>query len=204
MGRSTTGGPKGLGQITDTASTVADLNWIIGLIAATGNVRNGTPAERDALSGDKLYEGALFVNTTEGSIEQYSVEYGWQMLMRARGSYTPTVSGLTLGVGGQVTGRYAVAAGVCHFWITAQLGTGAAATGTIQLGLPFEADFGYKDVGTFLATNPSGARAMGVAGLQTVSQVWLLGTGNVFMSDAAPWAWGGGCEIRVHGSYVVW
>lgn len=203
MGRQTTGGPKGLGQITDSAQTVSDLNWIIGLIAANGNVRSGTTPERDAIPGAQLYEGALFVNTSTDAIEKYDADYqAWRVLMTDRKIYFPTVSNLTLGQGGQASGTYAVTGGVCHYWITVTLGTGAAATGTIQLGLPFDSDFVHKDVGTFLALNGN-SRVMGAAGLQTASRIFLLSTSNVFMSDAAPWAWGGGCEIRAHGSFVL-
>jgi hypothetical protein len=51
-------------------------------------------------------------------------------------TYTPTVSNLTLGSGGSVTGRYAVLNKIAFLELVFALGTGGSASGLIQLGVP--------------------------------------------------------------------
>jgi hypothetical protein len=51
-------------------------------------------------------------------------------------TYTPTVANLTLGTGGSVTGRYAVINKIAFLELVFTLGTGASASGQIQLGTP--------------------------------------------------------------------
>lgn len=80
MGYSTNGGPKGLGNITDAASTAADMNKLIALIGEVGNHRVGSTSERDALTGAKLYEGLLWGNTTTGAIERRTGS-GWKVVV---------------------------------------------------------------------------------------------------------------------------
>jgi hypothetical protein len=84
VGYTSTGGPKGLGVVTDSARTVADLNQIIALLGEVGNTRVGTTGERDALPAAKLYTGLTFVNTTTGTVERY-VGGGWKVILEDTG-----------------------------------------------------------------------------------------------------------------------
>lgn len=76
MGYTTTGGPKGLGVVTDSNTPLSDFNKMIELIARVGNLRVGTTAARDLLSGDALYEGLHYLNTTTDVLEFYTGS-GW-------------------------------------------------------------------------------------------------------------------------------
>jgi len=49
---------------------------MIELIARVGNLRVGTTGERDAITGDALYEGLHFYNTTLDALQQYDGS-GW-------------------------------------------------------------------------------------------------------------------------------
>ena len=81
MGYSTTDGAtgKGLGQFTDTAQTVSDLNKAIELIGRMGNRRIGTRAEREALTGGNLYDGLEFYETDQDQMWRY-VGAAWQQI----------------------------------------------------------------------------------------------------------------------------
>ena len=81
MGHSTTDGAtgKGLGQFTDTAQTVSDLNKTIELIGRMGNRRIGTRAEREALTGGSVYDGLDFYETDQDQMWRY-VGAAWQQI----------------------------------------------------------------------------------------------------------------------------
>lgn len=63
MAYTSTGGPKGLGTFIEGASTLPDLNELVGIVADVGNVRTGTAAERDAFPTAKRYTGLRWEDT---------------------------------------------------------------------------------------------------------------------------------------------
>lgn len=97
MGYTGSGGPKALGVFNTTPSTASDLNQLLAIIAAVGNYRAPvTEAERDALTGDELYEGAMVFNTTAEALEIYDGA-GWVTVWEgetASGSVVPTTAGV--------------------------------------------------------------------------------------------------------------
>jgi len=90
MGYSTSGGPKGLGVFNVTAQTAADLNKLLELIARLGNFYGGIPeSQRDAITGDALYEGLLVFNTDSGALEMYDGS-GWASVFHGWRSWSPS------------------------------------------------------------------------------------------------------------------
>jgi len=166
--------------------------------ASVGTRPMGTTAERTAYAYART--GLRWRDTTDGCEYEYR-SGGWVLINRPPTSYTVTMTGITLGTGGTATGQYRVVDGVVDFWVTVVLGTGAAATGTIYVGLPVSASATFPHMGTFLAIGSSGNRTSGVVGRDTATRAWLLNTANNFLSSTQPWSWAGGHEIRVHGSY---
>lgn len=100
MGYSGSGGPKGLGVITDSNTPLSDLTKVIELIGRVGNYRGPlTEAERDAIAGAELYEGLLAYNLDTGVLEKYDGT-GWVPASGVtQGSYTPTLSRAVVGNG---------------------------------------------------------------------------------------------------------
>lgn len=191
--------PRFLG--TGAPSTAADENIISDYAAKVGSRMVDTSTARAGLAAADKWEGLLFYETDTGIT--YKMTGGaWKVWFTPVTAYTPTLTGLTLGTGGTVTGRYQVTDGVTSFWVKVVLGTGAAATGTFYITLPSNADTGFDDIGTFLALGPSGNRVQGVVGLDTTSRFWLLNNANNFLSSTQPWSWQGGHEIRAHGAYI--
>ena len=77
MGYTASGGPRGLGVFNTPPSTAADFNKLVELIGRVGNYRGPvTETERDAISGDELYEGLKVYNTTADALELYDGS-GW-------------------------------------------------------------------------------------------------------------------------------
>lgn len=92
MGYSSSGGPNGLGVITDSNTPLSDLTKLIELIGRVGNMRVETTTTRDAISGGALYDGLGVYNTTLDAYQVYNGT-GWVTVWAAAGapgSITPT------------------------------------------------------------------------------------------------------------------
>ena len=80
MGFTASGGPRGLGVFNTTPKTASDLNKLVELIGRVGNYRGPlTETERDAISGDALYDGLMVYNTTAGALE-IRADGGWEAI----------------------------------------------------------------------------------------------------------------------------
>lgn len=77
-------------DLDDGADFPDDLNTVTGFAKLTGNVKTGTAAQMNALSGAKLWPGLLWVNTedTDGAVYSYQPTYGWRIVA------APTVTGV--------------------------------------------------------------------------------------------------------------
>lgn len=92
MGYSSSGGPKGLGVVTDSNTPLSDFNQVIALIARVGNYRGSvTEAQRDLISGDALYDGLLVFNTTSDALERYVAGTGWVQMIPPSGQQNVTL-----------------------------------------------------------------------------------------------------------------
>lgn len=120
----TTGGPRGVGAITSPFTPKADMGEILAVLAERGGHLGGiTEAERDAISGDSLFAGLTVFTTDNGQVEVYTGS-GWHVLDRVAASYTPTLTGMTLGGGGSVTAEVGASGGV--FWMTFDITLGSS------------------------------------------------------------------------------
>lgn len=85
MAYTTSGGEKGLGQFTAGATTLADLNKLLELLARVGNYRGPlTEDDRDDVAGDALYEGLMVYNLDTQALEVYDGS-GWQVVYQDSG-----------------------------------------------------------------------------------------------------------------------
>lgn len=161
MGYTSSGGPKGLGAVTDSNTPLSDFNQIIALIARVGGVQGGTQTDRDAISGGALYRGLLFSYSDKDQVDRYDGT-GWRMWDRSWTAYTPTLTNVSGSP--TVTARYAVCAGVVSVKINIALGGANFGTGPL-ISLPVT------------ARTPSGLPPVGVAIYNDVSAtVWVVGT----------------------------
>lgn len=114
MGYSASGGPKGLGVITDSNTPLSDGNKLIELMARVGNYLGPvTEAERDSVTGSALYEGLMVYNTTRSQLEIYDGS-GWVLIWNDTGWQTlPLASGWSVESGD--TPQYRVRAGYLSF-----------------------------------------------------------------------------------------
>jgi hypothetical protein len=212
MGFTSSGGPKALGVFNTTPSTASDLNELLATIAAVGNYRAPiTEAERDALTGDQLYEGALVFNTTAGTIEVYDGS-GWAIVWMGRTSFTPSFTGLTAGSGATVTGTVQVSGGWAFVEVEVTLGSGSS-VGDVTLAWPAGADgsgvgdiFPIGDV-AFLDTSAGGAgryrgtvyKTSGGARLLTLGTLGLTGV----LSSSSPFTWASTDKILISLRYPI-
>ena len=84
MGYNASGGPKGLGVITDSNTPLPDLAKLIELIARVGNLRVESEGDRDDIPGAELYVGLMVFNTTTTALEFYDGT-GWVTVWRDTG-----------------------------------------------------------------------------------------------------------------------
>lgn len=200
MGYTSSGGPDGLGVITNTPSTTSDLNQLIALIARMGNYRKGDQAVRDAITGDELYEGLLFYRTDGNHLEQYDGS-GWIIALKS-GTYTPTLTNVSPGTGATIVGRYTIFYGRVTFEVDVTLGSSPSVTGAIFVSTPFTASTAVLQAGNFTALGPSGARQTGTVGFDSSTRVWMLRADNNFLSNTA-WTWAATNRFSLTATYLL-
>lgn len=127
-------------------------------------------------------------------------------------TYTPTSSGLTLGTGGTLTGRYTKVGRMVTCNVQVVLGTGGLLSSTITLGVPVSARTGYN-MSTYSANAVGGwggndssatgnpARYGGRVSLDSVDRVRLWGWAGEAVSAAFPWTWAANDVIECQFTY---
>lgn len=144
MGYTASGGPKGLGVITDSNTPLPDLTQIIALIARVGNVRVETTSSRDAITGPALYDGLMVFNTTTDRLE-VRLDGGWQVV------WEPSTPVTNVSVfGGGFSAYNASGWSGLKFWRRNGI---VYVNGAIQ-----KDEFGSAAVGTAAANIPAGFR----------------------------------------------
>lgn len=84
------------------------------------------------------YEGQTIYETDTDRV-MFHNGTGWVILSEPPVTMTPTISGVTLGTGGTLTGTYHRSDGFCDFYFSIVLGTGGTVTGIINVNTPFTA-----------------------------------------------------------------
>lgn len=212
MGYSTTDGSagKGLGSFTDTASTEADFDKVIELIARMGNVRVGTTAERTALTGSSVYEGLHFYDTDLDALMKHDGS-GWVIVFRDWVTWTPTYTNFSLG-NGTISAKYQQLGRRVHFRIELTLGSTSSASGAIGFSTPVApASSATKHVGQSVFFDTSTANTYPgqtrIAGGSTINIA--LGSTSLsvvtvsLLSNTVPTTPATGDTLYVEGSFEV-
>jgi len=123
-------------------------------------------------------------------------------------TFTPTLTNVTLGTGGVLTGYYQRIDYTILFSVSATLGTGGTLAGAVSLTLPFAAARTYSgifygwllDVGTALY-DPLFRLAS-----TTTLDVYVNGTASTYatftnLSSTVPFTWGNTDRIEINGVY---
>lgn len=122
-------------------------------------------------------------------------------------TYTPTLTGLTLGTGSSTVARYRQVGKTIDFFIQVTLGTGGAATGSITATLPVTALFMSwfaRDCNGFHSATPATFDLVGVATSTAVLTIRVPGAGAAAITATnatAPFTWASGDILTVQGRY---
>jgi hypothetical protein len=135
----------------------------------------------------------------------------------ARTSYTPTLTNVAVGTGGnaETTGKYVKAGRLVVFRVKLVLGTsGASVSGKIGISLPFTAAgsaAGYNETasfnGTFLDLGTAIYPAMAVQETNTRIDLFAINAAGTFAvagaatSSTVPFTWAAGDQIHLSGVY---
>jgi hypothetical protein len=98
MGYTEGASPKGLSVFNDDAQTTADFNQLREDVETIANHKNGTTEERNEASGNEVWPGLLWSDTTDGNV-YIRVGDGWQYFgagndLRTYGSWNGTARSL--------------------------------------------------------------------------------------------------------------
>ncbi|WP_353809167.1 hypothetical protein [Agromyces sp. SYSU T00194] len=204
--------PKGLGEFNTDPTTKADKNKLRDMIAERGNRREGTNAERDALSGNDLYDGLEFYETDTEETWLYTDD--WALVRKPRTAFTPTWTNLSPGSGASTFAEYSVHNGWVKGVVVVTLGT-SPTVGDVQLAAPYgtvdESDLRYP-IGQALFVDDSGGvagRYMGM--LHTLSssifRVARMNTGDVgavaVLTSSTPFSWTSGDQLSITFEYPL-
>ena len=190
---------------TETTSFITGL----ALVAGPDGVRTGADLG-DTSNVDETRAVASRLSSLEGrasSLER-TAEYAGGPV---RQSFTPSLSGLTLGSGGTIAGRWSRAGTRAWFSIRITLGTGFEFTGAVSAGLPVQAASGWTQLakiehliagGTHLAMGriTSGSSVVLVYGVHPA----YSGGRQFSVSATVPAStWAAGSTIIIDDSYEV-
>lgn len=194
----------------------ADLTEVAAYAAKVGNLKGGTTADMNALTGADRWEGLYFSSTTDGILYR-STGSAWAPRDSDWIVWTPTISAGagTFSVGnGTLTARYRWQGGRILWMFRLVLGSTSSIGTNSSFTLPVNAESTFSAYaivgrGTLGVTNGS-AVVDGVAYRSAASQaVVIIGTWNVAntypgvtgVTAAIPFGWGAGCYIELSGSY---
>jgi hypothetical protein len=121
-----------------TPSTRADMAAITSFAKTFGNLRFGTSTQRQALTGNGVWDGLWYNETDTHDVYIYDGPLGdWRLYSRQNQAFTPTFSGgVTVGNGTRY-GRYTITNfDVLDLEFTFQLGSTSDITGIPSLTLP--------------------------------------------------------------------
>jgi hypothetical protein len=168
----------------------------------------GTTAERTAYSYDR--EGLEWFDTTTKTLYVNNGS-GWSPVYRKRATYTPTLTGITVGSGGTATATYAIVGGFLRVDIDITFGSGLAITDpNVSLPSGFDhlgstalvGDLYLQDVSAGVGGRYRGALQEGVSGYLRFVRMNAANGQMAPMSDTAtPFAWTSG--DRVVGSALI-
>lgn len=136
---------------------------------------------------------------------------GWIIMYEPEQSYTPTLTNVTIGTGGTVTGTYRRSGGTLDLKIVLTLGTSGVLTGQVQLSTPVALGVNmrnfihcnYHDTGV---SDIEGACDGTAAAQTTVVPLVYLATGTYLAFDnvnaTKPFTWGSTDILNVQGSGI--
>lgn len=123
-------------------------------------------------------------------------------------TFTPTLSNVTLGTGGTLTGYYQRIDYTIIFSVSATLGTGGTLTGSPSLTLPFAAARTYSGIFYGWLVNPGVTLYDAVFRQNTTTalDVFVNGTAGTYatfttLSSTVPFTWGSADRIEINGVY---
>lgn len=123
------------------------------------------------------------------------------------GTFTPTLTNVTLGTGGTAVGAYRQKGKEVFFSILITLGTGGSLTGAPGISIPTATKIAAASGKSYQFTglaNHQGGSALAVIGVQltTVTMVSFTVAG-AFLSGTVPFTWQSGDTYSVNGTYEV-
>lgn len=128
MGYIDEAGPEGSPEFNNSPQTTADLNRLRDLAVLRGNSFKGTTTERGEWVADgHATEGHSWYDATTKTLYMHNGS-GWSPVYRKRATYTPTLTGITVGSGGTTVATYAIAGGFLRVDIDITFGSGLAIT----------------------------------------------------------------------------
>lgn len=128
---------------TDAPQLGADYEEVAAFAAFRGNLPVGTTTERNAWAYAK--EGSFWSNTTTDTIDRYDGS-GWATFAGS-GTYTPTLTGITVG-NGTSSSRWSRVGSIVSVQGSFTFGSTSAVTGTVSVSLPVTAAAFYGTAAT--------------------------------------------------------
>lgn len=125
----------------------------------------------------------------------------------AWGTWTPTLSGFTLGTGSNTVARYNRVGKTIDFFLQVTLGTGGAVTGSITFTLPVTTAYTTWKTGDVTAFDSSAVTTQDLIGLCTSTTVMTVrayntsATAYIATGATIPFTWAAGDILTVRGSY---
>lgn len=194
----------------------ADMSEIADYAATIGNTRADTNAVRLGLTGSDLWDGLAFAET-DTTITYLRVAGTWVPWLSPWITYTPTVTGITLGTGGTLVARHRYMHGKVEVSYIVTLGSAGFAVGTLPtITFPVTAiapaitNQGLAGRVTFWqsgAANPTISGDHSYSGTSTTAFRLLAYPNTVGVPQpvtaAAPWTWAAGNMMAGEFTYQI-
>lgn len=169
-----------------------------------------TTARDTALGATPTTDGLFAITGTGANVIVWISAGGWKILWTPVQydwkAYTPTASGVTLGTGGTLSGRYQQIGKTINFSIDLVLGTGGALTANPGFTVPgARASLALRDVvgQAFLHDESANANRLLPVYFGTAGSTVNIAdsSGSTVVNATLPWTWAQSDTIKLRGSY---